>query len=64
VGEIMDRFPGWPYSEKIEGALRTRLYVALKDDLRASPLRETRGPSPLKQLVDDLLKMHRTVMGA
>jgi hypothetical protein len=64
VGEICDRYPGWPYNQKIEGALRTKLYVALKDDVRTSVLRETRDPSPLKEAVDNILKMHRAVMGS
>ena len=52
---ILDTYPGWPYSEKIERTVRTELYRALKDQGQG-------GAEQLKEIVDNLLKMHRTVM--
>jgi type I restriction enzyme R subunit len=53
IEETLDSYPGWPYSEKIERTLRIKLYTALKDQVAAEQLKEA---------VDNLLKMHRTVM--
>ncbi len=54
VGAILARYPGWPYSAKIERAARIELYKTLKDQVPATQL---------KPAVDNLLKMHRTVTG-
>ncbi len=56
VEGIMDKYPGWPYSQKIERTARMELYRALKG-------RVPGGPARLKEAVDNLLKMHRTVSG-
>jgi len=53
IEETLDAYPGWPYSEKIERTLRIKLYTALKDQV---------ATEQLKEAVDNLLKMHRTVM--
>ena len=53
VERILDTCPGWPYSQTIERTLRIKLYSRLKDEVE-----KTR----LKEVVDNLLKMHRTVM--
>ncbi len=54
IARILDTYPGWRYSQKIEQTVRISLYRALKDQV-------TGGAGPLKEAVDNLLKMHRTV---
>ncbi len=54
VEGILDTYPGWPYSEKIERTVRMELYRALMGQGSAAQLKEA---------VDNLLKMHRTVVG-
>jgi hypothetical protein len=55
VERILDAYPGWPYNKKIERTARINLYRALKDQVKG-------GAGPLKEAVDNLLQMHRTVM--
>jgi len=56
VERVLDEYPGWPYSQQIERAVRIELYRALMDQVEG-------GALPLTQVVADLLKMHRMVMG-
>jgi hypothetical protein len=56
VERILDTYPGWPYSQKIEQTVRVALYRALVDQVKG-------GTSQLTEAVNNLLKMHRTVMG-
>jgi hypothetical protein len=54
IERILDAYPGWRYSQKIEQTVRINLYRALKDQVEG-------GAGPLKEAVDNLLKMHRMV---
>jgi type I restriction enzyme R subunit len=56
IERILDTYPGWPYSQKIEQTVRVALYRALVDQVKG-------GTSQLTEAVNNLLKMHRTVMG-
>ncbi len=70
VQAIIDQYPGWPYTQKLEREVRLALYRLLKDQVGAgqSRLSEERaayqaaGPgggdiARLKELVDHLLRM-------
>jgi type I restriction enzyme R subunit len=52
---ILDAYPGWPYNQKIEQAVRFALHRALWDPVK--------GAAQRTEAVNNLLKMHRTVMG-
>ena len=56
VRALLDAHPTWPYSGKVERAVRLALFKALKDDVSG-------GAARLVEAVGNLLKMHRTVLG-
>jgi type I restriction enzyme R subunit len=55
IEAILDNYPGWPYSQRIERTVRMELYLALKDHVKG-------GAGPLTEAVSNLLMMHRAVM--
>jgi hypothetical protein len=55
IDAILDAYPNWLYSAKLEQAVRLRLFKALKDEVAGDVPR-------LVEAVDNLLKMHRTVV--
>jgi type I restriction enzyme R subunit len=56
VERVLDAHSDWPYNEQVRRQARTRLYKLLMDDLG-------RDAARLKEVVDHLLRMHRTVSG-
>ncbi len=74
VQETIDKYPGWPYNQKLEREVRLALYRILKGQVGIGPSKvaEERGEykvsdqsgsdiTRLKELVDNMLKMSQTV---
>jgi type I restriction enzyme R subunit len=55
IEAILDGCPGWPYNQRIEQTVRLALHRALRDDVP--------GAARRTEAVNNLLRMHRTVMG-
>ncbi|TEU15356.1 MAG: HsdR family type I site-specific deoxyribonuclease, partial [Anaerolineales bacterium] len=67
VHRVLAEHPGWPYNAGLERKVRAELYKLLLPsykivrEKRSEKRAETRRPSTLKETVDSLLRMQRTV---
>ncbi len=78
VEAALEQFPDWPYNPRTEREARLALYRLLQEPARPPgeikedpaaytvsppPAREPDSPALKREIVDNLLKMHRAVMG-
>lgn len=56
IEAVIERYPGWAYSPKMESEMRLNLYRWLREPLKSNP-------SQMVEVVNNLLRMYGTVQG-